>query len=127
MKITITDGLPFVSVDLTHRGHRLTIEKVLLDTGSGGTVFEIEMLGSINIFPTPDDEIHSIRGIGGFEYVFAKRVERLQVGDLGARNFDIELGQLDYGYGINGILGASFLVKTNAVIDFGARRLVSHG
>ena len=41
------------------------------------------------------------------------------------KDFDIELGQLDYGYNINGILGADFLVKTHAVIDFGARRLVS--
>nr|VFJ47969.1 MAG: hypothetical protein BECKFW1821A_GA0114235_10187 [Candidatus Kentron sp. FW] len=82
------------------------------------------MLASIDISPLPDDEVHRIRGVGGFEYVFAKRIELLRVGDLSTKDFDIELGQLDYGYRINGILGADFLVKTNAIIDFDARKLI---
>nr|VFK24149.1 MAG: Aspartyl protease [Candidatus Kentron sp. MB]VFK30521.1 MAG: Aspartyl protease [Candidatus Kentron sp. MB]VFK75285.1 MAG: Aspartyl protease [Candidatus Kentron sp. MB] len=125
MNIRIFDGLPFIAVDLAHRGHQLTIANVLLDTGSGGTVFQVDILDSINMSLMPDDEVHRIRGVGGFEYVFTKRVELLQAGNLIVKDFDIELGQLDYGYNINGILGADFFINTNAVIDFGARRLVS--
>lgn len=123
MNITLIGGLPFVSVDLVYRGRQLTIGNILLDTGSGGTVFQVDTVRSINLSPEPDDTIHCIRGVGGVEYVFEKKIDLLRVGDRSVKDFPIELGRFDYGHHINGILGADFLIETDAIIDFGARRL----
>ncbi len=35
----------------------------------------------------------------------------------------IEIGQIDYGFNIQGILGIDFLIETNAIIDLGKRQL----
>ncbi len=44
MKITIKGGLPYVTAELTYRGRRIVFENVLVDTGSGGSVFQADRL-----------------------------------------------------------------------------------
>jgi hypothetical protein len=61
--------------------------------------------------------VHRIHGVGGVEFVFAKRVEAVQVGELHANDFEIEVGAMDYGFPIDGILGTDFLIRVGAVID----------
>jgi hypothetical protein len=39
MKIQLKDGLPFVATQLTYRGRQITLENVLLDTRSVGSIF----------------------------------------------------------------------------------------
>ncbi len=39
MKISIDDGLPFIEVDLIHNKQKITLDHVLIDTGSAGTIF----------------------------------------------------------------------------------------
>ena len=58
-----------------------------------------------------------IRGIGGAEFVFVKRIDRLSVGELQVSDFEIEVGAMDYGFAIDGILGTDFLLQVGAVID----------
>jgi predicted aspartyl protease len=125
MNITLIEGLPFVSATLQYRNQSLKIDNILLDTGSGGTIFSIDIVSSINILPEHDDEIHRISGVGGIEYVFEKKVDFLKVGDLKIENFVIEIGQVNYGFNIQGILGINFLAKTNAIIDLGEFMLSS--
>jgi len=125
MNITLIQGLPFISATLHYRSRHLRIDNVLLDTGSGGTIFPIDIVSSIDILPEYSDEIHRIRGVGGVEYVFEKRVDLLEVGNLKIENFAIEIGQINYGFNIQGILGINFLTKTNAVIDLGELKISS--
>ena len=61
--------------------------------------------------------MHRIRGIGGAEFVFSKKLERIRVGHLLMTEFQIEVGWMDYGFDLQGILGLDFLFATNAVID----------
>jgi hypothetical protein len=42
---------------------------------------------------------------------------RLAVGDHGLDNFDVEIGEMDYGFEIGGIVGMDFLRTTRAIID----------
>ncbi len=49
-----------------------------------------------------------MRGIGGAKFVFLKRIDR---------NFAIEVGAMDYGFAIDGIIGTDFLLQVGAVID----------
>lgn len=44
MNIHVNYGLPFVSVTIQFRNKKLALEKVLLDTGSAGTIFRAAAL-----------------------------------------------------------------------------------
>lgn len=64
-----------------------------------------------------DDFVHRIRGVGGSEFVFIKRVDVLSVGDLKVEKFEIEIGAMNYGFDMDGIIGVDFLTKVGAMID----------
>ena len=117
MRIRIQEGLPYVTVTLTYQGQQRTLDKVILDTGSAGTVFSIHHVSSIGLLPGPNDAIHRITGVGGSEFVFAKTVDNLAVGDLHVNRFVIEIGGMDYGLDLEGLIGMDFLLHTGAVID----------
>ena len=103
---------------LEFRGKQITVDRVLIDTGSGGTIFSTDKMLLIGLQIEPEDSIYRIRGVGGSEFVFAKRVEQLSLGELRVSNFDIEVGALAYGFELDGIVGVDFLRQTGAVIDF---------
>jgi len=117
MKIRMRDGLPFVKVTLIHQEKVLEIEEVLLDTGSAGTIFSYTLLESAGFELESDDKLRQIQGVGGVEYVFARRIERLIMNDFEAIDFEIEVGAMDYGFKINGIVGMDFLVKGQFLIN----------
>ncbi len=77
----------------------------LLDTGSGGSVFKMDVVKDIGITIEDDDVIESISGVGGTEFVYKKDIESISLGMLKLDNFKIEVGVMDYGFEINGILG----------------------
>jgi hypothetical protein len=81
------------------------------------------MLASIGILPSSDDLIGSIRGVGGAETVFHRQIDRLQVGPRAISPFEIEVGMMDYGFQINGILGMDFLLQSGAIINLRELRL----
>jgi len=117
IKLTLQGGLPFVPATIVHRGQQIRVENVLVDTGSGGTVFAADDLAEVGILPEPADELHRLSGIGGTEYVFSKTIDSLSVGRLSVDKFCIEVGALDYGFAIQGILGVDYLRAVGAVID----------
>lgn len=65
----------------------------------------------------PNDFVHRIRGVGGSEFVFTKQVAELKVGKLKVKGFEIEIGAMNYGFEMDGILGVDFLVTVGALID----------
>jgi hypothetical protein len=88
-----------------------------VDTGSAGSIFDTDQLEAVGIRPSPEDLVQKIRGVGGNELVFTRRIDRLTVGDHEVNNFEIEVGRMNYGFGIDGILGMDFLLEAQAVID----------
>jgi hypothetical protein len=117
LKIKLENGLPYISITLSYQRQEITFEKVLLDTGSMGTVFAIDKVDSIDLLPEPNDRIREIYGIGGREYVFCKTIDRLVSGELIVENFEIEIGDMNYGIEMNGICGLDFLLQSQAIID----------
>ena len=117
MTIRIQDGLPYVTITLQYRGQHLQLLNVLLDTGSAGTVFAADTVLPLGLQYEANDPIHRIRGVGGAEFVFSKQVDRLSLGELRVRDFAIEVGAMDYGFTIDGIVGMDFLLQVGAVID----------
>jgi hypothetical protein len=94
------------------KGRKLQLGSVLVDTGSAGTVFSADRMGEVGLRYDPADRVHRIRGVGGVEFVFTKQLESLAIGSLVASDFEVEIGALDYGLPIEGIVGTDFLVRT---------------
>ncbi len=117
MKIRLEGRLPFVSATIQYAARRLDVDLVLVDTGSAGSVFSADVLGPLGFEPEETDIIRQIRGVGGSEFVYSKKVEELTVGEMAVRGFEIQVGAMYYGFPINGIIGMDFLVATKAVVD----------
>lgn len=117
VKIELKYGLPFCSIDINHKGRILTLDNILIDTGSGGTILKMEQVEKINITIDVTDSIESIQGVGGSEFVYKKVIDKLSLGDFSVCDFKVEIGVMDYGFDINGIIGVNFLKEINAVID----------
>lgn len=117
MQLLLKDNLPFASVSVMHEGQEVEVDHVLVDTGSASTIFAADVVATIEITPLPDDVLHAIRGIGGTEVVFSRVVDYVQVGERRLANLEIEVGGMDYGFEINGILGMDFLTKVGAIIN----------
>jgi predicted aspartyl protease len=119
MNLEIRHGLPFVSIEVGYRTSSTVISAVLVDTGSASTILSIDLLGSIGVFPEPEDPIRTIRGVGGVEVVFQKRLDYLILNGSRISNITAEVGAMDYGFEINGIIGMDLLRKTGSVLDLG--------
>lgn len=117
MKIQLRDGLPFMTVTLIHQGQSLTLPDVLVDTGSASSLFSAEEMLKINLRLEPNDVLRRIRGIGGSEFVFVKSLDSLAVGRLHVDHFTVEVGAMDYGIAMTGILGMDFLLQAKVRIN----------
>ena len=124
MNIQVRDGLPYVTVTLLYSGQQLDLANVLLDTGSAGSLLAADQVLAVGLQYEADDPVQRIRGIGGAEFVFVKRIDRLSVGELQVSDFAIEVGAMDYGFAIDGIIGTDFLLQVGAIIDLS--RLETH-
>lgn len=83
----------------------------------GGTVFKMDKVDEIGITIEENDIIETISGVGGSEFVYKKYVDSISIGNLNLNNFKVEIGVMDYGFEINGIVGMDFLKSVGAVID----------
>lgn len=117
MRLRLRDNLPFVGITVIHQRGKIKIPNILVDTGSGGTIVSADVLSKIGIVPQPDDKLHTIFGVGGSEVVFTRTVDELRVGRFSVRQFEIEIGGMDYGFDIQGILGMDFLTSAGAKIN----------
>ena len=125
MEIRLKGGLPYVNITLSHDNKQVAIEDELIDTGSASTVFSADRLLEIGLKLEPHDVVHRIRGVGGAEFVFTNRVGTVTLGALQADDFEIEIGAMQYGFAIEGIIGPDFLMEVEAVIDLGKMEIYS--
>jgi predicted aspartyl protease len=123
MRLTLKDDLPFVRVTVIYRGAELEISDVLVDTGSATTILAADQVTRIGIVPEPSDILYTIRGVGGIETVFTRRIGQLRIGQREVTNFEIEVGGMDYGFEIQGILGMDFLLQSGAIVNLRDLRL----
>ena len=117
MRLRLRDNLPFIGITVVHQRKKIKGPNILVDTGSGGTILSADVLSKIGIAPQPEDTLHAIFGVGGSEVVFTRTVDELMVGTFSVRQFDFEVGGMDYGFNIQGILGMDFLTSVGARID----------
>jgi predicted aspartyl protease len=115
--LQLRDNLLFTSIVCAYQNKMLTVNHVLIDTGSASTILAMDAVEEIGVMPEPDDTLHIIRGVGGSELVFVKQLDYLQLNHQKLFNFKVEIGEMDYGFNINGILGMDFLLESKAILD----------
>ncbi len=119
MQLISQHELVYVTATLTYRGTTLEIPDVLVDTGAASTVINADLAADAGIYLEPRDQLRRLRGVGGHEHVFMRQVDRFAVGDQGLDGFDVEIGEMDYGFELGGIIGMDFLRTARAIIDLG--------
>lgn len=96
----------------------MSIHNAFLDTGSGGTLFDTDMVATIGISYDTGMEIRTIQGIGEPEMVFEHELS-VQIATLRLDNFLAEIGNMQQ-YGFTALIGLDFLLATHAIIDLGS-------
>ena len=124
MQLALKYDLPFVRITISYNGDILEIPDVLIDTGSATTILSTDIVASVQILPLPQDILYTIRGVGGSEVVFSRQVDYLKIGECSIADFEIEVGFMDYGFEINGILGMDILSRAGAIINLKEMRIV---
>ena len=117
MKLDLRDELPFVTIAVAYGGRSAEVPSVLVDIGAARTILSTDVLEPLGLVLRDDDLLHNVRGVGGVEVVFRRWLDHLQLGERGVGQFQVEVGAMNYGFDMNGILGMDFLRRIGAVLD----------
>jgi len=117
MKLRLRDNLPFCEVTVNYFGQTASFVDVLVDTGSARTIFAADLVSKVGIMPEPNDILETIRGVGGVEIVYTRQVNEIRVAEHIVSPFMVEIGAMDYGFKIDGIMGMDFLRQSGAVLN----------
>ena len=115
--IKIIDSLPFIELSIHFRGSSVFLHNVLVDAGSATSILKLELVEKIGIKAEPEDCIGSVAGVGGKEFVFIKKIDSIEICGFRMNNIGMDIGVMDYGADIDGILGMDILSRIQAVID----------
>jgi len=116
-RLALKYDLPFTTTSMAYNGIPIEISDVLVDTGSASTILAADIVVNVQIIPRAEDILHAIHGVGGSEVVFTGRIDYLRVGERSIADFEIEVGGMDYGFKINGILGMDCLTRAGAIVN----------
>lgn len=117
MNINIEHGIPFIKANFKHNNNEIVVSNILIDTGAASSIISVDIALEIGLTPSPTDIIHRVRGVGGYECVYEKVIESITAPNIDISNFLVEVGDMDYGFNINAILGTDFLRRAKAKID----------
>jgi len=124
MKIQLLDGLPIISVTLTHNHQSIILQNVLLDSGCAATVFDTDLLSKIGIYiDFINGRAKRMYGVGGTsEVCYEQMILGLRIDHVPLNEFPIQLGSIQESYGF-GILGIDFMMRAKCKADFEAMEI----
>ena len=118
MNIEYIDDLLQTSIMIRYKGHSLTIDHLVIDTGAAHSLISSDIAAQIGIHFENGDKLIRSFGIGGDEYSFRKLIDQVQLGDFIMDNVYIDFGvfheDIDQ---INGLIGLDILKSGKMIID----------
>lgn len=102
----------------------LNYPELLIDTGSSSTILKLNLVEEIGLTVELEDVLETISGVGGSEFVFFKTVDAIEVNGFKIENFQVDIGTMNYGINIDGIIGMDFLLKAKGIIDLNDLTLI---
>jgi len=120
MKIRVENGLPIVSIKIKYKDKEVTLNNVLLDTGSSNTIFDTDVVQTVGILIDPiNGKARRMYGVGGeSELCYEQKAKDLRIDSYHLKDFSIQLGITRETYGFDGILGLDFFLYKKLIIDF---------
>ncbi|TFE19250.1 retropepsin-like aspartic protease [Cohnella luojiensis] len=109
--------LPFIEIIVYYNNKSIRLPRVLIDTGSSSTILKLDLVEEIGLTVELDDVLGTISGVGGSEFVFFKTVDAIEINDFRIENFQVDIGTMNYGINIDGIIGMDFLLRARGIID----------
>ncbi|WP_249870155.1 hypothetical protein [Oceanobacillus saliphilus] len=70
--------------------------------------------------------IYRVSGVGGSEFVYSKTVDLVKVGDMKTTDFALEIGAMNYGFDLDGIIGLDLLRNLKVIINIDDLKLGSN-
>ncbi len=119
ISLSLRDGLIYIDAILAHGNNSVTIKNALVDTGSSSTVISRDIAHNLGLKPEPIDIINSVQGIGGSETVIEKKIDVIEIDNVAATNFNIQIGAMQYGFEIDAIVGTDILKQAKAIVNLG--------
>ncbi len=95
MKLTYSDGLLFTTLTITHSGKEKLIDGVVIDTGASHTIISPDAVADIGIFMEHGDHIVTSYGIGGKQYAFVKKIDKVKFSATTVKSYQIDFGIVD--------------------------------
>lgn len=116
MKFIFKDGLIWVSIELVYENKPYAINNCIIDTGSGTTAIDIDLVEFNYRKPAL---VKRLLGIGGgIQEVVSQAVDKLKVGQVELKKIEIAFGDLQEELGINGFIGNDILSRFTLTIDY---------
>lgn len=109
--------LPFIEIVVYYKNQSIKLSRVLIDTGSSSTILKLDIVEEIGLTVELEDVLGTISGVGGSEFVFFKTVDAIEVNGFKIENLQVDIGTMNYGINIDGIIGMDFLLKAKGIID----------
>ncbi|MEK3724013.1 retropepsin-like aspartic protease [Paenibacillus sp. FSL H8-0034] len=109
--------LPFIGTTVYYNNQSIRLPQVLIDTGSSSTILKLDIVEEIGLTVELEDVLGTISGVGGSEFVFFKTVDAIEINGFKVENFQVDIGTMNYGIEIDGIIGMDFLLKAKGIID----------
>ncbi|MDM8561138.1 hypothetical protein [Candidatus Parabeggiatoa sp. HSG14] len=120
MKFIEHDGLIFIPITLGYNSKIYQVTDCILDTGSAGTVIDVDL---IEFNPKIPGILKRLYGIGGHQDVVAQQVGFIKIENCRLENILVEFGDIKNSYGIKGILGTNLLRFMNFYLNFNQREI----
>lgn len=118
MQIALVDNLLQTSMTIHYKGSSMTIDHLVIDTGAAHSLLSSDVASQVGIHFENGDRLVRSFGIGGDEYSFQKRVNRIQLGRFVLNDILIDFGVFHEGIEhINGLIGLDILKSAEMVID----------
>ena len=115
------DGLIFIPITLGYDSKIYQITDCILDTGSAGTIIDVELIEFNSKIPGILKRLH---GIGGHQDVVAQPVDFIQIENCRLENnILVEFGEIKNSYGIKGILGTHLLQFMSLYLNFNQQEI----
>lgn len=108
------NGLLAASLEITYLGITHTVEDVVVDTGAVRTILHVDAVEVLDINPSPTDPISRLQGVGGDDFSFRRRMDRIRFVDFSVDGMMLDFGRIE---GINGLIGLDVLRVGGFTLD----------
>ena len=102
----------------------MTPASLALDTGSAHTVIAASLIDDLGYSPRHGEAITTVRTAVGKEQGYVLRVSRFRTLRFTVSDFPVHVFDLPDGFGIDGLVGLSFLRRFNVEIRLAEGRLL---